>query len=80
MTKVYKFLRLITYATLMVCTCLLTSCVTESVPDNNKRGNFEALWQTLNTRYCFSTIKGGLWSGLGQCAQPLCCHDKRADD
>ena len=46
MTKVYKFLRLITYATLMVCTCLLTSCVTESVPDNNKRGNFEALWQT----------------------------------
>lgn len=80
MTKVYKFLRLITYATLMVCTSLLTSCVTESVPDNNKRGNFEALWQTLNTRYCFSTIKGGLWSRLGQCAQPLCCHDKRADD
>lgn len=65
MTKVYKFLRLITYAKLMVCTCLLTSCVTESVPDNNKRGNFEALWQTLNTRYCFSTIKRRLmvWTG-----------------
>lgn len=57
MTKLHKYLHLITYTTLMVCTCLLTSCVTESVPDNNKRGNFEALWQTLNTRYCFFDYK-----------------------
>lgn len=32
---------------------LLLSCITEEVPDNTRRGNFEALWRTLDERYCF---------------------------
>lgn len=33
--------------------CLLTACITEDLPDNSRRGNFEALWTALDRRYCF---------------------------
>lgn len=36
---------------------LLTSCITEDVPDNTRRGNFEALWKMLDERYCFFDYK-----------------------
>lgn len=36
---------------------LLASCITEDVPENNRRGNFEALWKTLDERYCFFDYK-----------------------
>lgn len=36
---------------------LTVSCITEDVPDNTRRGNFEALWQTLDSRYCFFAEK-----------------------
>ena len=36
---------------------VLSSCITEDVPENNPQGNFEALWQTINTRYCFLDYK-----------------------
>lgn len=32
---------------------LTTSCITEDVPQDNMRGNFEACWQQLDRRYCF---------------------------
>lgn len=35
----------------------LTSCVTEEVPNNNHRGNFEALWKVLDEHYCFFDYK-----------------------
>lgn len=31
----------------------LSSCITEDVPQDTKRGNFESLWKTLDERYCF---------------------------
>jgi len=36
---------------------LLTSCITEDVPANTPRGNFELLWQTLDEHYCFFSYK-----------------------
>lgn len=36
---------------------MLQSCITEDVPDNTRRGNFEALWQLLDQRYCFFDYK-----------------------
>lgn len=32
---------------------LPSACITEDVPDNTPRGNFDALWQVLDRRYCF---------------------------
>ena len=36
---------------------LPTSCITESIPDNTPRGNFEALWEIIDTKYCFHDYK-----------------------
>jgi len=36
---------------------LLTACVTEDVEQDTPRGNFEALWQTLDEHYCFFDYK-----------------------
>ena len=33
------------------------ACVTEDVPPDTCRGNFDALWQTLDERYCFFDYK-----------------------
>ena len=35
----------------------LPSCITEDVPDNSPQGNFEALWKTIDTKYCFLDYK-----------------------
>ncbi len=36
---------------------LTTACITEDVQPDTHRGNFEALWQTLNDHYCFFDLK-----------------------
>ena len=36
---------------------LLPSCITEDVHDNTPQGNFESLWQTIDTKYCFLDYK-----------------------
>ena len=36
---------------------LLPSCVTEDIPENNPKGNFEALWRIIDTKYCFLDYK-----------------------
>jgi hypothetical protein len=41
----------------IILTFLLPSCITEDVPDNTPRGNFEALWQIIDTKYCFHEYK-----------------------
>lgn len=38
---------------LFLLSALLQSCITEDVPDDTRKGNFEALWKTLDQRYCF---------------------------
>lgn len=35
----------------------LTSCITQEVEEDNHRGNFEALWHTLDQHYCFFDYK-----------------------
>ena len=35
----------------------LPSCITEDIPENNPRGNFEALWKIIDTKYCFLDYK-----------------------
>ena len=35
----------------------LSSCVTQDVEDNSRAGNFESLWRTLDTHYCFFSEK-----------------------
>lgn len=42
---------------LLCCSVLLTSCVTQEVEDDTRRGNFEALWHTLDAHYCFFDYK-----------------------
>ena len=34
-----------------------TSCITQEVEEDTKRGNFEALWHTLDQHYCFFDYK-----------------------
>ena len=35
----------------------LPSCITEDIPENNPKGNFEALWRIIDTKYCFLDYK-----------------------
>lgn len=53
---------------------LAASCVTEDVPDNTPSGNFDALWQTLDRRYCFFALKreqyGLDWDEVGARLRP----------
>lgn len=37
--------------------CLLPSCITEDVPADTRRGNFEAMWRTFDQHYCFFDLK-----------------------
>ena len=36
---------------------LLPSCITEDIPENNPKGNFEALWRIIDPKYCFLDYK-----------------------
>lgn len=47
------FIRLRLSLLFVTVVALFASCVTQDVPDNTRRGNFEALWQTLDQHYCF---------------------------
>ena len=42
---------------LLTLASLFSACVTEDLPENTRRGNFEALWKTLDQRYCFFEYK-----------------------
>lgn len=52
-----------------------TSCVTEDVQENTKIGNFNALWTTLDQRYCFFEYKkenyGLDWQEVRSKYQPM---------
>ena len=48
MKRLFRFLLFIS-----VSVWLLSACITEDVMPDTRRGNFEALWQTLDERYCF---------------------------
>ncbi|MBR5541214.1 MAG: S41 family peptidase [Bacteroides sp.] len=37
--------------------CLFSSCITEDIHDNTPQGNFDALWQAIDTKYCFLDYK-----------------------
>ena len=45
------------YNLLLTLTFLLPSCITEDIPENNPKGNFEALWHIIDTQYCFLDYK-----------------------
>lgn len=47
--------------TLAGCLALLASCVTEDLPDDTRRGNFLAFWQTLDRKYCFFAEKSAAY-------------------
>ena len=36
---------------------LWTSCITEGIQENSPKGNFEALWHIIDTKYCFLDYK-----------------------
>lgn len=40
-----------------LCALSFSSCVTQDVEDDTRRGNFEALWRTLDEHYCFFDYK-----------------------
>lgn len=41
-------------ALLLLCISLsFTACITEEMPTDTRRGNFEALWSVIDERYCF---------------------------
>jgi len=43
---------------------MLVSCITEDAPENNRRGNFEALWRIFDEHYCFFEEKGVNWNDV----------------
>ena len=52
-----SFSRLLRWLFILPVAGLLSACITEDIPDNTRRGNFEALWKTLDQRYCFFDYK-----------------------
>lgn len=42
---------------LCIFTSLFCSCITEDVPGNTPQGNFEALWNIIDSQYCFLDYK-----------------------
>lgn len=48
----------------LLCTFLLSSCVTEESFDDNEKGNFEALWKIMDEHYCFFDEKGVDWDSV----------------
>lgn len=66
--------------TMLVSVLVATSCITEEVAPNTIRGNFDALWQTLDERYCFFDLKAteyGLdWNEVYTRYQPKLAEQK----
>lgn len=50
----------------LLCTCMLfSSCIEEPViPQNDCEGNFEALWQIIDTKYCYLDYKKINWDSV----------------
>ena len=65
---------------MLVSALVATSCITEEVAPNTIRGNFDALWQTLDERYCFFDLKAteyGLdWNEVYARYQPKLAEQK----
>lgn len=63
-----------TVLTLFIC----SSCITEDMPSNNPKGNFEALWKIIDEHYCFLDYKheeyGLDWENIHQ------SYSKRIDE
>lgn len=57
MKSIFTIVKFLWASMLLLSTCVLASCVTEEVANNNRRGNFEALWKTLDEHYCFFDYK-----------------------
>lgn len=43
---------------------VFSSCITNETPDNNPRGNLEALWKIMDEHYCFFSQKGIDWNAV----------------
>ena len=52
-----KLLKLICFSFLISHSLFLISCVDEGEHDDTPTGNFEALWQMMDQRYCFFDYK-----------------------
>lgn len=72
--------RVASLLTMLVSVLVATSCITEEVAPNTIRGNFDALWQTLDERYCFFDLKAteyGLdWNEVYTRYQPKLAEQK----
>lgn len=72
--------RVASLLTMLVSVLVATSCITEEVAPNTVRGNFDALWQTLDERYCFFDLKAteyGLdWNEVYARYQPKLAEQK----
>ena len=72
--------RVASLLTMLVSVLVATSCITEEVAPNTVRGNFDALWQTLDERYCFFDLKAteyGLdWNEVYTRYQPKLAEQK----
>lgn len=72
--------RVASLLTMLVSVLVATSCITEEVAPNTIRGNFDALWQTLDERYCFFDLKAteyGLdWNEIYARYQPKLAEQK----
>ena len=57
--NIHSFMSPRSFATLWITLLLafLPSCITEDILDNTPRGNFEALWSIIDTKYCFLDYK-----------------------
>lgn len=45
--------RPVSLSVLLFLSLLCVACITEDVPADTRRGNFEAMWRIFDTRYCF---------------------------
>ena len=57
MKKYFSTLKNLLTLLLLLSASAFASCVTEEIAHNDKRGNFEALWKTLDAHYCFFDYK-----------------------
>ncbi|MBQ8673223.1 MAG: S41 family peptidase [Bacteroides sp.] len=53
----------------------LSSCIREEQFDNTPRGNFEALWKTIDERYCYLDYKQVDWDDVHDRYAPLITDD-----
>lgn len=65
-------LRSLFYCALCIVHCaLIQSCVDDHRQVNDPVGNFESLWQTIDSHYCFFREKGIDWDSIHSVYRPL---------